>query len=180
MAAGRVEGKVTFAPMMRFALLLGGNSGDVRGTFVRALSLLQGKAGTIQTQSQLYQSPSWGFDSNDFLNMAVVLETELSPLELLDCALEIERELGRKRRDQPGYSDRSIDIDLLLGEGISFDHPRLLLPHPRLTLRKFALLPLSEIAADWQFPDGSTVIDALHICEDTSIVKLLHPLNFPE
>ena len=98
-------------------------------------------------------------DQPRFLNAAVALETELSPRELLDRLLAVERELGRTR-DGPRYGPRTIDLDLLLyGEAV-VDEPGLRVPHPRLAERRFALEPLAELDPGLTIP-GAGAVSAL-------------------
>lgn len=90
-----------------------------------------------------------------FLNAALALETSLSPLALLDALLDVERRLGRVRRER--WGPRSIDLDILWTDTGTFDSPRLTVPHPELRRRAFALRPLLDVAPDATDPrDGTT------------------------
>jgi 2-amino-4-hydroxy-6-hydroxymethyldihydropteridine diphosphokinase len=128
------------------ALGLGGNVGDVAGAFFEALARLGSAQGVALTAcSSVYRTPPWGkLDQPDFLNMAALIETTLPARALLALCLEVERGLGRERRER--WGPRRIDIDILLYGEATIDEPNLKVPHPRLTERAFALAPLAEIA----------------------------------
>jgi len=151
-------------------LSMGSNQGDRLGNLGSALELLKIRAGTIEMLSGVYETAPWGFDAeNPFLNLAISLATSLSPSELLDCCLNIEKKLGRKPHKKAGtYDSRPIDIDLLLYEQLVVSTPNLQLPHPLMHLRKFVLIPLNEIAPDLRHPLLNDTIDSLlSKCPDT-------------
>lgn len=114
----------------------------------QAETWLNQQAGRIVARSSRIETEPVGFESpHPFLNEVVILETSLTPLELLDRTEGIERELGRRQKSCNGcYSDRPIDIDLLLYDDLLVDLPRLTLPHPRMHTRRFVLEPLCELA----------------------------------
>jgi 2-amino-4-hydroxy-6-hydroxymethyldihydropteridine diphosphokinase len=125
---------------------VGANLGDREATIRSALALLGADPG-IETVavSTLHETDPVGYTEQPrFLNGAVVLETELGPRELLDRLLAVERRLGRTR-DGPRMGPRTIDLDLLLYDGIELDEAGLCVPHPRLHERRFALEPLAEL-----------------------------------
>lgn len=144
-------------------LLLGGNIGDVRGTFARAEALIAGRCGTILARSRDHWTEPWGFtDDRLFLNRALLAETLLGPAALMDALLAIEAELGRQRTTAGRYSARTIDIDILLIGGRVVELPALVVPHPRLHERAFALGPAADIAPGWRHPRlGRTVLQLL-------------------
>ncbi len=133
-------------------LSLGSNLGDRQDYLQRALFLIQEKAGNIQRISKVYQTASWGFESADFLNCCVSLETRFSPLELLEVLLDIERYLGREREQTDSYSARTIDIDILYYGQEVINTDALTIPHPQLQLRRFVLKPLADIAPQFYHP----------------------------
>lgn len=109
----------------------------------------------IEKASGLYQTEAWGMeDVNDFLNQALMVKTSLEPEELLKVTEEIEQEAGREKtnRDNKGYESRKLDIDILLFDDRVIQKHGLTIPHPRMHLRNFTLLPLAEIAPDWTHP----------------------------
>lgn len=129
-------------------LSLGTNMGNKEENLRTAMTLIKEQVGTITSQSALYASAPWGFDSeNTFLNNAISVETSLTPEELLSTTQRIEHTLGRTHKSVDGqYSDRLIDIDILLYDDVVMHTPSLTLPHPLMHRRLFVLEPLSEIA----------------------------------
>src|SRR6476619_2889910 len=105
-------------------------------------------------------------DQPPFLNGAVAIETELAPRDVLDVLLAVERDLGRTRLG-PRYGPRTVDLDLLLVDGIVVDEPGLTVPHPRLHERAFALEPLVELDPDLVVPGQGRVADLLRSLEST-------------
>jgi len=133
-------------------LSLGSNLGDRPIHLQQALFALQNKAGTILRISNVYESEAFGFDSGDFLNVCISLETTLSPQELLDTILAIETALGRVRTNSTNYEARTIDIDILYYDYEIIETDTLVLPHPELQKRRFVLKPLAEIAPQFYHP----------------------------
>ena len=135
-------------------LSLGSNLGDRLRLIQEAVAALTVEAGPVTALSSLYGTEPWGFSSpHRFLNVALALETTLSPETLLAVTQRIERDLGRTHKSVDGrYADRTIDIDLLFVGDAVLDTPALTLPHPRLHLRRFVLEPLCEIAPDLCHP----------------------------
>ena len=136
---------------------LGANLGDREATMRRAIELLGW--GVVAISSFRETDPVGYQDQPRFLNAAVALETELSPRELLDRLLAVERELGRTR-DGPRYGPRTIDLDLLLYGDAIVEEPGLRVPHPRLGERRFALEPLAELDPGLTIP-GAGAVSAL-------------------
>lgn len=134
-------------------LSLGSNLGNRKQLLLDAIEKINKKVGNIVRQSSFYETKPWGFESeNLFLNAAVKVTTKLSPTELLEVTQQIEREMGRKkkttynfRQQTPNYSDRPIDIDILLYDDLHVDLPELKIPHPLMQERDFVLVPLREI-----------------------------------
>lgn len=159
---------------MRVLILLGGNEGDTPHFFRKAIEIFERKAGRIVVVSSLYESIPWGFEAErNFLNCVVELETALEPETLLEILLGIETELGRKRPEGNGYASRPIDIDILFVEDFVIDSDTLKVPHPRLHLRRFTLMPLNELWTGWYHPVlEKTVGELLQDCEDEGMVKL--------
>jgi 2-amino-4-hydroxy-6-hydroxymethyldihydropteridine diphosphokinase len=153
---------------------LGGNMGDRLGNLRKSLTLLNETCGTIVKASSVYETDAWGSDSEKkYLNQVVQLETLLSAEELLERTLQAELRLGRLRTDKQN-SDRTADIDILLFNSEIRDLKNLHLPHPRLHLRKFVLIPLCEIAPDLLHPVfKKTIHDLLQNCEDNLNVSAI-------
>lgn len=127
-------------------LSLGTNIGDKKKNLNEAIRRISAFA-EITRQSSMIETEPWGFESkNIFLNIVIVIETSLSPLELLDATQKVEREMGRTEKSVNGvYHDRIIDIDIIGYDKIKMDTPRLILPHPRAHLRDFVMIPLQEL-----------------------------------
>ena len=141
---------------------LGANLGDRRATLLRAVELLDDRPGIeVVAISSFHETEPVGYlDQPPFLNGAVAVETSLSPVELLGVLLEVEAELGRTR-DGPRFGPRTVDLDVLLFEGMAIDEPGLSVPHPRLHERSFALAPLVELDPLLEVPGHGTVSDLL-------------------
>lgn len=151
--------------IMSFVYLgLGTNLGEKNRNLTNAMEIVSSEVGVILSQSGFYNSKPWGFESdNDFLNMVVLVETNLSPLELLVKTQAIERNLGRTAKSGEGYVDRLIDIDILLYDNLIIDQIMLKIPHPLIAERDFVLVPLVEIAPDLVHPvSGIKFIDILN------------------
>jgi 2-amino-4-hydroxy-6-hydroxymethyldihydropteridine diphosphokinase len=139
---------------------LGANLGDCDATMRRAIELLGGNGIEVVAVSSFRETDPVGYTEQPrFLNGAVAIETELTPRELLDRLLAVERDLGRTR-DRPRYGPRTIDLDLLLYGDEVVDEPGLIVPHPRLAERRFALEPLAELHPDLVIP-GAGAVSAL-------------------
>jgi 2-amino-4-hydroxy-6-hydroxymethyldihydropteridine diphosphokinase len=138
----------------RMVLGLGSNLGDRSATIARAAGALAAAEGIrLAAASPLYETPpAGGPPQGDYLNGAVLVESALSPREVLDLALQVERSLGRIRPDPERWGPRTIDVDLLWIEGLGVDEPGLVVPHPRLAERPFALRPLLDVAPDASDP----------------------------
>ena len=156
-------------------ILLGGNIGNVEETFGKARAFINGVAGHLTASSSIYRSVPWGFESEDlFLNQALEISTILHPFDLLTTLLDIEKALGRTRKDKSGYQSRMIDIDLLFYENLIVNQDGLEIPHPRLHLRRFTLLPLAEIASNFRHPVlNASIQELLHNCPDDSEVEIV-------
>ena len=142
--------------MTRAYVGVGANLGDREATIRAALAALPG----VVAVSELRETAPVGVvDQPPFLNGAAALETKLSPRELLDALLEVERRLGRERRER--WGPRTIDLDLLLHGDDVVDEPGLTVPHPRLHERRFALEPLLDLDPDLVVPGRGRVIDLL-------------------
>ncbi len=138
--------------MSNVYLSLGSNLGDKEANLKQAVALLEERVGHVVRSSAYYYSSPWGFCSNnDFVNCCVLLQTALSPLSLLAITQQIERDMGRVKKSITDstmgrhYSDRLIDIDILLYDDIIFNSGELQIPHPLMKQRDFVMIPLKEI-----------------------------------
>lgn len=139
---------------------LGGNVGDVRATLAKAVAAFcDGEVVRLLARSSDYETPPWGVtDQPPFVNLALRVQTELAPRDLLKRALGVEAGLGRDRATGRRWGPRPVDIDILAYDDIRLDEPDLHIPHPRMTERAFVLVPLAEIAPDWVL-EGRTIAE---------------------
>jgi len=156
----------------RTYLLLGSNLGDRELYLERAVQLISEKVGIVIAKSSVYETEPWGNTNQPgFLNLALGVDTKLSPLALLEMVLEIEKTLGRIRHEK--WGSRLIDIDIILygDESITIDN-QLQIPHAEMQNRKFVLEPLAEIAPNLIHPIfGKTIIEILTTLTDTLSVS---------
>lgn len=152
-------------------LLIGGNMGNRSAYLAQAISLMEASCGSIVQCSSVYETAAWGVtDQPSFYNQAIQLTTFMEPELLMQTLLEIEETMGRKRMVRMG--PRIIDLDLLLMNNLVWQSPQLTLPHPALPDRRFALLPLAEIAAELVHPIlHKTIAELLAECSDTLDVQ---------
>ena len=142
-------------------IALGGNTGPVEQNFVLALDKLADADCHVVTRSRCYQSAPMGSDAGTtFVNAAALVETVLSPLELLDLLQEIENACGRIRSVH--WGPRTLDLDLLFYGQQVLQSERLTVPHPGLWYRRFVLEPLVEIAPCWKHPVGGQTVEQLY------------------
>ena len=132
---------------------MGSNLGDCRKNLERAIRLIGDRVGQVTRQSSFIETEPWGFESpNKFLNAVILCETMKTPREVLQLTQQIERDMGRKKKtslnsklSSLNYSDRPIDIDILLYDDLTIDEPDLKIPHPLMQQRDFVMRPLNEI-----------------------------------
>ena len=140
--------------MAEVYLGLGTNLGDKEANLNMAMEEIRKRVGEIASLSAYYITEPWGFDSqNAFLNAVCKVSTYLSPLDVLITTQSIEEDLGRQRKSVNGlYSDRPIDIDILLYDDLVLDSTNLTIPHPLMHQRAFVMEPLTEIAPELVHP----------------------------
>lgn len=152
-------------------LLIGGNLGNRKENFSRAISLINEQCGSLTRSSSIYETEAWGItDQPSFLNQALEIVTELNARQLMRKILKIEKIMGRVRKEKLG--PRVIDIDILLFENEIHDLRFLKIPHPELQNRRFVLVPLAEINSGLQHPIlKKTIAQLLEECPDNLEVK---------
>ena len=153
---------------------LGANLGPALATVRLAREWIAALPTTqVVKTSRIYRTPAWGrTDQADFINGAIAVTTQLSPLSLLQALLALEYNAGRRRVGQTRWGPRVLDLDLLLYGDQSIDHPRLTVPHPYLHARAFVLAPLRDIDADLLIPGHGRVWTLLHRLGDCGIVPV--------
>jgi 2-amino-4-hydroxy-6-hydroxymethyldihydropteridine diphosphokinase len=158
-------------------LSLGSNLGDSFLILQNAYDLLK-KVSQKHESSNLYQSPPWGFESdNDFLNCCVYLETTLALNDFHSNCKEVEMALGKSTLPKNSYEDRLVDIDILFWNELSIESERLNIPHPRLHLRNFVLLPLLDLNPELIHPKMNLSIEELYLCSPDSSDIFLNELK---
>jgi 2-amino-4-hydroxy-6-hydroxymethyldihydropteridine diphosphokinase len=169
--------------MKSIYLSLGSNVGDRAANITAALQALDAQGVRVIKRSSLYETqPVKVRGDGWFLNAVVEAGTELTPQQLMQTLLEVERSLGRVR-EEPGAAQgptsqelkepRTIDIDILLFGSIVIDAGGLTIPHPRMAERRFVLAPLAEIAPDARHPiSQQTVAEMLAATSDKSQVRI--------
>lgn len=152
-------------------LLIGSNLGDKTTYLKNAGSYIQQQCGQIVKQSSFYETEPWGFtEQPSFLNQALCIQTELAPAQIMHTLLQIESKMGRTRELKMG--PRIIDLDILQIDQQIIDTPLLQLPHPAMHLRRFALIPMEEIAPQLMHPQfNKTITQLLAECADQTDVQ---------
>jgi 2-amino-4-hydroxy-6-hydroxymethyldihydropteridine diphosphokinase len=152
-------------------LLIGSNLGDRFNCLSIATELIKEQCGVVINQSSIYQTVAWGLtEQPDFLNQVLAVQTKLEPKELMLTLLAIEEKMGRVRTIKMG--PRIIDLDILLIDELIMNTPLVVIPHPALADRRFALLPLAEVAPNLFHPvEKKTIIQLLHSCKDNLDVQ---------
>jgi len=155
--------------MKEVLILLGTNLGDKHENLAKAIESI-GRFGKIHRTSARYESPAWGYESTaSYFNQVLLLHTAIEPEVLMQGLLAVEQELGRERLAE-GYADRLIDIDILSIDAMVQQTALLELPHPRMHLRRFTLLPLQEVHPEWMHPRlNKSITTLLEVCPDTTV-----------
>jgi 2-amino-4-hydroxy-6-hydroxymethyldihydropteridine diphosphokinase len=159
--------------MAEALIAMGGNIGEVRLTLDRAVATLcDGSIVRLLARSSDYRTAPWGVtDQPDYVNLCLIVATDLTPRALLDRARCIEAASGRNRAGEARWGPRILDIDIITYDDLAIDEPGLTLPHPRALERAFVLVPLAEIAPDRKI-GGVKVADALARLDRSGIEKL--------
>ena len=167
-----------------YHIALGSNKGDKFNNLQEAVKAIYKDIGHVNKISKVYKSPAFGFESDDFFNCCLLVESELKPEKVLDLLLDIETRLGRVRSLKNTYQARTLDLDIIFAEDLIVDTEKLKLPHPEMQKRKFVLQPLSDVDPKMKHPKfNKTVSSLLTICKDQSVLepvtaKLKNPSDF--
>jgi 2-amino-4-hydroxy-6-hydroxymethyldihydropteridine diphosphokinase len=158
--------------MHQVFLGIGGNIGNKHDNFDKVYTFIKNELGTITKRSSVYETPPWGFQSEDvFWNQVLMIETDYSPFELLQKITEIETLFGRERNNGY-YKSRAMDIDILYFDDDIINTSNLTIPHPLLYKRLFVLVPLAEIAPLFLHPVlKQSSLELLKKCEDKPDIK---------
>lgn len=148
---------------------LGGNLGDRLNLILEAKKLIRLLDCKIIQQSSVFETPPWGFSADqNFYNQIIEIDTAIKPLDLIANLQKIEEKLGRIRNSSK-YESRTIDLDILFFNAEVLTEINLIIPHPRLHLRKFVLIPMCEIAPDFVHPLLNVTMHELLVkCPDTA------------
>ena len=157
--------------MNKVFLLIGGNIGDRLQNLHQAIIGLSAVCGPIIQQSAVYETAAWGkTDQAAFLNQALLLTTSLPAQELITTILSVEEDMGRRRMEK--FGPRVIDIDILFFNDEIINEPNLIIPHPQLQNRRFALAPMHEMAPALVHPVlNKTIEQLLKECPDELEVR---------
>ncbi len=162
----------------KMVLSLGSNQGDKLENIEQCLDYLQNEVGTIIKVSSLYKSSSWGFDSEDFYNCAVLIHSFYNPQKVLRKILKIEQKMGRLREHSLEYLPRIIDIDIVCVNDEIIELENLIVPHKHLSSRLFVLLPMQEMLPNWVHPQTKKSIDELIFnCNDKGDCQIIGKLK---
>ncbi len=161
-------------------LSIGSNQGNRLRNINKCIELIHKRLATVIKVSTLYQTPSWGFESEPFYNCAILIHTTKKPDELLFLILEIEKELGRVRTDSQEYQARIIDIDIITFNQEIIQSENLEIPHPRMQDRFFVLLPMADLQTDFMHPVlHKSCEELIKECPDKSQFSVIGKLESP-
>lgn len=156
-------------------LSLGTNLGNRQQNINQSIIYLKERVGSVIKESSVYETDAWGDDRlNVFYNSVVVLESDLTPNEILFQTQSIEKLMGREKKTLTQYENRVIDIDVLFFNNKVIDSKELILPHPQIEMRKFVLMPLLEISPQYIHPILKKSIQELYVelNDDSRCIKL--------
>lgn len=160
---------------------IGSNQGDRYHYLQEAVNAIFDEIGGIQKISPVYETTSWGFEADDFLNAVLLVQTCLSPVQVLKKLFKIENKLGRTRNINDSYESRTIDLDILYFDHQVLDSKTLQVPHINLQNRRFVLQPLCDLSPEFAHPLlKKTNTQLLTACEDnTKVQKMQRWLKNP-
>ena len=161
-------------------LSIGTNQGNRLENIERCLQIIHHEVATVVKVSKLYETPSWGFDSDAFYNAAILVHTFDSPATILSKILQIEQQMGRVREEVLGYQSRVIDIDIIAFDSEIIKTEQLQVPHPLMQERNFVLKPMLDLNLEWIHPVlNQTVVELLSATEDISECVAVQSLESP-
>lgn len=153
-------------------LCIGGNLGEREANLEETLEFIEFNFGDVEEVSSVYETEAWEMENEPpFLNQVIRISTELTPEEVMQEIAELEEFYGRER-SAGTYLSREMDVDMLFYDDLVMNTGKIIIPHPRLHLRRFVLVPLNEIAPDLVHPQlGKPASALLKDCEDQTVVK---------
>lgn len=161
-------------------LSIGSNQGERLENITKCIDLIHSEIGTVVRVSKLYESPSWGFESDDFYNCAVLMHSDKAADVILSEILKLENKLGRIRGEQQGYQARTIDVDVVSFNNEIIETERLQVPHPEMQNRLFVLLPVNDLKSEFFHPIlNKNIRDLLSTTKDKSTCKVIAELESP-
>lgn len=161
-------------------LSIGSNKGNRLENIKKCIELIHSKIAVVISVSKVYETPSWGFESDAFYNCAVLVHTTKTPEKILEEVLSVEKELGRIRNNSNEYQAREIDIDIITFDEKIIKTETLEIPHPRMQDRLFVLKPIQDLQIDFVHPILKKNISELLLeCPDTSEFKAIGKLENP-
>jgi deoxyguanosine kinase len=161
-------------------LSLGSNQGNRLSMITTCIDLIHSEIAVVVKVSKIYETPAWGFDSEPFYNVAILIHTSKSPQKILNQVLKVERKLGRVRSEASGYQSRLIDIDIIAFDEEIIATENLQIPHPLLQNRKFVLQPMLDLGLNWEHPTlKKSVAQLLVQTGDESEIKAVHSIVSP-
>ena len=166
----------------QIVLSLGSNIGNRLETIKSSIAIIHAEIATVVKVSSVYETPSWGFESEPFYNCAILIHTSKSAQRILSQVLKVEKQLGRIRTNDKTYQARIIDIDIISCNEEVISTENLEIPHKQMQNRKFVLLPMQDLELNWTHPIlKKSIPELLQICEDESecvvVEKLISPIE---
>jgi 2-amino-4-hydroxy-6-hydroxymethyldihydropteridine diphosphokinase len=164
----------------KVVLSIGSNQGDRKSLIQQAIETINRDVATVVAISKLYESPSWGFESEPFFNCAVLVHTSKSASKVLQKILKIEKQFGRIRMDVKGYQPRTMDIDIISFNNDRVIKPFLQIPHALMQNRLFVLLPMNDLQTEFIHPIlAQSVSELIASCPDESVCTAVDSLENP-
>ena len=162
--------------MSKVFISLGTNLGDKLKNLYTTIIEIKNNLGEVILISGKYETEPWGFSAEEsFINLVILIDTNLQPVDLMKKILSIEKKMGRiRKKNKTGYESRVIDIDILFYEDIIISNIWVKIPHPLIQHRRFILEPFNEIAKDFRHPVlNKRISELLAECQDEGKVKLI-------
>lgn len=164
----------------KIVLSIGSNQGDRKSLIQQAIDTINREVATVVSVSKLYESPSWGFESEPFYNCAILVHTSKSASKILKALLKIEKKLGRIRTEETGYKCRTIDIDIISFNNDIIETEVLNVPHPQMQNRLFVLVPMKDLQTEFFHPIlKQNIQELIANCPDKSECKGIDSIENP-